>query len=841
MYHQIGIHSYYLWANDTSGNSNISQVYTFQVLPPNTPPVFGTPFPANSSTEQLLSFTWSIPINDSEGNLFSWTIQCSNGQTNSGIDASNGTKTLNLSGLAYSTTYIIWVNATDSEPSGSGLYTRAWFVFTTKANVPPSLGTPNPANGSTGQPLSFSWSIPINDPDDLLSWTIQCSNGQVNSGSNEPAGSKSLALSGLSYQTTYTVWVNANDGYDWVQEWFNFTTIMNDPPVFGSPSPANGSTGQPISFNWSIDISDPEGDSFNWGIQCSNGQSNSGTGAANGTKSLVLSGLAYSTTYTVWVNATDPSGSNQYTREWYTFSTKASLPPVFSTPSPANGSTGQPISFNWSIDISDPEGDSFNWWIQCSNGESANANGASNGTKSLSLSGLAFLTNYTIWVNATDSTGSGLYTRAWFVFTTKELNNPPMFGSPTPANGSINQSLNVLWKIPIADLEGDLFDWTIQCSDGQTNSGTGASNGTKTLGLFNLSYSTTYTVWVNATDPGPNGSGLYTRAWYIFTTKENVLPALGTPNPANGSTGQPLSFTWSIPISDPDELISWTIQCNNGQSSSGNNESSGTKTLLLSNLSYATNYTVWVNATDGYDWVRGWFTFTTKVNQPPMFGSPSPENGSTNQSLSLSWSILISDPEGDLFDWMIECSNGQTNYSNNDINGTKSLELSNLNYLTAYTIWINATDPDGSGDYTRAWYTFTTQEEEQPNNPPNKPERPTGETNGKINTKYIYTTSTTDPDGDQVYYLWDWGDGTQSIWLGPYDSGEEATAEHTWTTKGDYSIKVKAKDTQDAESDWSDPLAVTMPYSYNPIQQFFEWLFQRFPNAFPILRHLLGY
>ena len=103
----------------------------------NNPPVFGTPSPANGSTGNLLSLTWSIPINDPEGNIFSWTIQCSNGQTNSGTGASNGTKSLALSGLAYSTTYKVWVNATD--PTGSGLYTRRWYTFTTKANLPTSV------------------------------------------------------------------------------------------------------------------------------------------------------------------------------------------------------------------------------------------------------------------------------------------------------------------------------------------------------------------------------------------------------------------------------------------------------------------------------------------------------------------------------------------------------------------------------------------------------------------------------------------------------------------------------------------------------------------------------
>jgi len=99
-------------------------------------------------------------------------------------------------------------------------------------------------------------------------------------------------------------------------------TPLNSPPVFGTPSPVNGSTGNPVSFTWSIRINDTEGDSFNWTIQCSNGQVNNGTGAANGTKSLALSGLAYSTTYKVWANATDPTGSGLYTRKWYTFTTK---------------------------------------------------------------------------------------------------------------------------------------------------------------------------------------------------------------------------------------------------------------------------------------------------------------------------------------------------------------------------------------------------------------------------------------------------------------------------------------------------------------------------------------
>ncbi len=127
-------------------------------------------------------------------------------------------------------------------------------------------------------------------------------------------------------------------------------------------------------------------------------------------------------------------------------------------------------------------------------------------------------------------------------------------------------------------------------------------------------------------------------------------------------------------------------------------------------------------------------------------------------------------------------------------------------------------------------------------NPPDKPLTPDGSTSGKPGIEYVYITSTTDPDADKVYYLFDWNDGTSSGWLGPYNSGDNCQGNHTWATKGSYNVKVKAKDTFGAESAWSDPLPITMPYIVKPIwQQFLDWLFQRFPNAFPLLRQLLGY
>jgi len=85
-----------------------------------------------------------------------------------------------------------------------------------------------------------------------------------------------------------------------------------------------------------------------------------------------------------------------------------------------------------------------------------------------------------------------------------------------------------------------------------------------------------------------------------------------------------------------------------------------------------------------------------------------------------------------------------------------------------------------------------------------------GPTSGKPGISYTYNVSSRDPDDDNVYYYVDWGDGTNTSWLGPYESGAQANAIHSWGQKGTYMVKVKAKDIHNTESNWTT-LPVTMP------------------------------
>jgi hypothetical protein len=82
------------------------------------------------------------------------------------------------------------------------------------------------------------------------------------------------------------------------------------------------------------------------------------------------------------------------------------------------------------------------------------------------------------------------------------------------------------------------------------------------------------------------------------------------------------------------------------------------------------------------------------------------------------------------------------------------------------------------------------------------PRAPTidGPDSGQAGTEYTYQISAVDNQGDDVYFSIDWDDGNVEEWLGPVASGEQFEVSHTWSRRKTYAIKVKAKDTNDAES-----------------------------------------
>ena len=124
----------------------------------------------------------------------------------------------------------------------------------------------------------------------------------------------------------------------------------------------------------------------------------------------------------------------------------------------------------------------------------------------------------------------------------------------------------------------------------------------------------------------------------------------------------------------------------------------------------------------------------------------------------------------------------------------------------------------------------------------NAPDTPTvdGPTSGKSGIEYEYNFTTTDPNGDDVYYYIEWDDGSKENWIGPYGSGEEITRAHTWNYKGTYTIKARAKDTDNLWGAWGE-LEVTMPMNQQTSNMWFLQFLQNHPRMFLILRQLLSF
>jgi hypothetical protein len=129
---------------------------------------------------------------------------------------------------------------------------------------------------------------------------------------------------------------------------------------------------------------------------------------------------------------------------------------------------------------------------------------------------------------------------------------------------------------------------------------------------------------------------------------------------------------------------------------------------------------------------------------------------------------------------------------------------------------------------------FPEIKKEIPNAPPDKPTKPSGLRKTVPNIPFKYTSSTIDPDNDNVYLLFDWGDGSSSGWLGPYFSGEKISTYHIWKENGTFTIRAKAIDINGTQSQWSDPLSVFTPKN----TESGKTIIMRMLNIFPCLKRL---
>lgn len=170
-----------------------------------------------------------------------------------------------------------------------------------------------------------------------------------------------------------------------------------------------------------------------------------------------------------------------------------------------------------------------------------------------------------------------------------------------------------------------------------------------------------------------------------------------------------------------------------------------------------------------------------------------PYEGFVNTSVQFTGSVYGGEPG---FTWYWDLGDGTISTEQNPLHS----------YETAgeYLVTLTVTDSLGQivNDETSVVIDF----------PNTSPEIPLidGPTAGQPETPYQFQFTSSDLNKDKIMYLIDWGDNSTSGWLGPYLSDVPLYQNHTWSDRGYYLIKAKAKDRHGAESNWSDPFGISL-------------------------------
>ena len=399
-------------------------------------------------------------------------------------------------------------------------------------------------------------------------------------------------------------------------------------------------------------------------------------------------GFTFSDTLSGGIDGTDPSAPTYNTAESQTFTSNPTLDIDFSD--------------GVALDDGSYKIDSGGAWnsIFTNDGDTSYT---TNWDLSDTWDGISEATHY-IYFKITDDAGNEYITPndgAGFEFTkgSGASNNAPGQSNPSPSNGSSISSLSQLC-IDISDFDADNMNWSMWTnesgswvmfdSDNEVGNGTNCSVNTSWVDCDGTYY------WsVNLTD-GEDWSN----TTYHFTYN-NDPPWVHNPS----HTGQvyETDFTWEIDINDnQSDLFSGSIECSTGDNTSGDDENNGTFSVDIHLSGCDESATIWVNVTDGCEATNETYNINY-VNEAPWVHNPTLDDADIDYK-DFIWCVDIDDNQSDAFDWNITCSNGDSNSSEDDTNGTFCLTI-NLtdNCSQTYYIWVNVTDGCNA---TNATYSF---------------------------------------------------------------------------------------------------------------------------------------
>jgi hypothetical protein len=223
----------------------------------------------------------------------------------------------------------------------------------------------------------------------------------------------------------------------------------------------------------------------------------------------------------------------------------------------------------------------------------------------------------------------------------------------------------------------------------------------------------------------------------------------------------------------------------------------------------------------------------SSANEPPT--TPTIDGPITGAvGISYEFTVVSTDPDNDTIYYYIDWDDGTyADWIGPYTSGEIVTVYHSWDTADVYSITAKAKDEHELESEWSYPYTITIFENDQPGTPIID-----GPSSGKVGTEYDYTFTAIDSDGNQIKYIIDWGDNNTDT-TDFYDSGVTVTVPHTWSEKGIYTIKAKAVDEYDAESDWGT-LEVNMPLGkISAITVFYQFL-QQHQHMFLMIRYILG-
>ena len=799
------------------------------------------------------SYSFSASTTDPDEDDVAYKFDWGDGNTSRWTSyVSSGSSTSKSHFWSSAGTYSIRVKAKDSDGEESDWSSGHFISITaeTQENNPPNKPSipGGPFSGEKG--VSYTFTSTATDPNgDDVALKFYWDDGSESSWTSYVSSGSSVSINhSWTYAGKYYVRVKAKDSHGVESDWSgNHVMTVTDPSASNQPpnspnlqGPSEGNVGYPYSF--SATTTDPDGDDIAFKFDWGDGDISDWTAyVSSGSSVRVSHSWPTEGTYYVKVKAKDENGAQSDWSSWSKGTINITEPQVSNSPpnnpdppnGPSEGTAGQ--SYSFSATTTDPDGDNVAFKFDWDDGNiSSWTSYVSSGNSTSKSHFWSSAGTYSIKVRAKDSRGAESSWSTTITFEVKvdsDTRKANILASITPSiieygametititleeTSGVGVSINEFYRQVYAHdalISDESYEVNIRIEGNDSFSFTGETTQETWSGP-------TGTRWVYSFAGVDDNSNQVTATVHLTITSEASSNPPNRPDPPNGPSEGTIGEVdgFSSITTDPDgDDIAFKFDWGDGDISDWTAYvSSGSSVRVSHSWPTEGTYYVKVKAKDENGAQSDWsnpssitITEPQVSNRPPNRPDPpiGPSEGDFWEDYSFSATTI--DPDGDEIRYEFHWGNAGEIHPDYVPSGTTVSLKYSWREVGTFDVSVRAEDSYGAVSEWSNSVSITITKMEEPNNPPNRPDPPSGPSEGTSGEPYSFSATTTDPDGDNIAYKFDWGDGGMSSWTSYTSSENPVSKSHSWSTAGTYSVRVKAKDDKDAQSSWSDGRAI---------------------------------